>query len=223
MKRNAFWSIIAFSMMAILGMGLISCGDDDKDEKGGSNSSLIGSWSGLDQDDDYTTITFNSDGMGSQSWRGGDEYEYFVFEYSTNGDILYVFDGDEYMEFHYSVSGNTLTLSYIGENGHPANRSFTDILTKSGAPISSTKPLGTWKGNSYEEEFSFTFKSNGRGSYVYSDGPATRESGDFRWTMITSTIGGILLDNKELYFELVGNRMYLITNYGENKILLTKQ
>lgn len=221
-QRRSLWT---FAMVAILGVGIASCGDDDDDNGNGVTiSSIVGSWSGIGADDDYTTITFKSDGMGYQTWRGGDGDEYWVFEYSTNGNILYLFEGDEYGEFEYSVSGNTLTLTYIRENGHPANGSYTISLTKSGTPVSSTKPVGTWKGNYYEEDLTLTFKNNGSGSYVYLDG-SEKERGDFKWTMVTNTRGGMIINNnREVHFEIDGNKMYLsFDRDGKNKFVLTKQ
>ncbi|MBQ9191780.1 MAG: hypothetical protein IJ142_10485 [Bacteroidaceae bacterium] len=223
MKKNLLWSILAFSMMAILGTGFISCGNDDDEDngKGLITTSIVGSWSGL-IDNAYTTMTFKNDGIGYQTWPGDDDY--WVFGYSTNGSILYLFEEGEYGEFHYSVSGNTLTLTYIGENGHPTNESFTATLTKSGTPISSTKPVGTWKGNYYEEDLTLTFKNNGSGSYVYLDG-SEKERGDFKWTMVTNTQGGMILNNnREVLFEIDGNMMELAFDRdGKNKFVLTKQ
>ena len=213
-------------MMLCISIGLVffACGNDDDDNGNGVTiSSIVGSWSGIDEDGDYSTITFKSDGMGYQTWRGGHEFEFLIFEYTTSGNTLYWFEGDEYMEFQYSVSGNTLTLTYIAENGHPANGSYTITLTKSGTPISSTKPVGTWKGSYYEEEFTFTFKNNGSGSYVYLDG-SEKDRGDFKWTMITNTKGGMIIGNDEVYFEIEGNNMFLVFDVeGKNKIVLTKQ
>lgn len=212
-------------MVAIMSGGFVSCGDDDDDNGNGVTiSSIVGSWSGIGPDDDYITITFKNDGMGYQTWRGGDGDDYWVFEYSTDGNILYLFEEGEYGEFHYSVSGNTLTLTYIGENGNPTNESYTISLTKSGTPVSSTKPVGTWKGNYYEEDLTLTFKNNGSGSYVYLDG-SEKERGDFKWTMVTNTRGGMIINNnREVNFEIDGNKMELAFDRdGKNEFVLTKQ
>ena len=42
-KQKKLWNLLAIIMVAMLGFGLSSCGDDD-DDKGGSNSDLVGYW-----------------------------------------------------------------------------------------------------------------------------------------------------------------------------------
>ena len=101
-------------MVAMLSVGFASCGSDD-DNKGGSNSPLVGTWYNVSGS--YTTAwKFNSDGTCYVSnWSGeNEEWDYDdQGRWTTSGNTLSTTFDDEVEQYTYTISndGKTLTLT----------------------------------------------------------------------------------------------------------------
>ena len=96
MKQKRFlWSLLSFMMVAMLNVGLSSCGSDDDGKGGGANipAGLVGTWYKTSGASKYSMdFTFNSDGSGS-GYVSNDRivsFSNFVFTYSykSNGDVI---------------------------------------------------------------------------------------------------------------------------------------
>lgn len=85
MKKGFYYlSILAVSLITILGVPFASCSDDDKD--GGDSSKVIGTWI---EESSYETaiVTFKSGGVGTITWiiedsYSGTETETYKFNYT---------------------------------------------------------------------------------------------------------------------------------------------
>ena len=214
--------------MLILNPIFIACSPEPDREE----DSLVGTWSGNDDEGDVFSISFNSDGSGYIEWNR----DYDDFEYETEGSTLYLYMGDEYQTWRYSISGSKLTLRFLGENGRK-NKDFKITLTKQDRK-SNSKVVGTWSVREGDEQLSLTFKSDGTGVGVskrYSSYSGTEtESGSFTWKMEGDSKGIIIIRETNsysgystytMYFEIVGSKMYLYNDgYGEDlEWILTKQ
>ena len=70
MKKKYFFCMLAILFVAVMGVGLISCGGDDGD--GGGSSSITGTWTGQgtgEDENEKVTIVFRSNGTGFPFWK----------------------------------------------------------------------------------------------------------------------------------------------------------
>ena len=225
MRKTILWSLKALTVIAVIITAAVACSKDDE-------SSLVGTWSGYDKDDDEISITFNSDGTGVERWDDGD---FERFEYETDGNTLYMYFGDEYETYRYTISGSTLTLRYLGENGRDY-RSYTITLTKgssSGSGSSAEKVIGTWSYRDGSDQLTLTFTSGGTGRWTerfYDSYSGTvSESGTFTYEMAGAREGIIILRDgnrsETIYFEIDGSKMYIYEDEDHDEFMfaLTKQ
>lgn len=147
-------------------MGLTACSSDDE-----SNDSLVGTWSGVDEDGDIVSITFTS--KGTFSWTGiyldeleeGPETESGTYEYKDGMITLYYPDSSNTVTVSVvSITSTTLTLK--NENGTVVltkqEESVTDSDSASSLDSSTSSLIGTW----IEDEgdnvlYTFTFETDG--------------------------------------------------------------
>lgn len=93
MMKRFLWSLLTFIMVAMLNVGLSSCGDDDEGDSANVPSELIGTWYKISGPSKYSmNFTFNSDGTGKGDVSHNNiiSYSSFVFTYSykNNGDVI---------------------------------------------------------------------------------------------------------------------------------------
>ena len=104
-KRKRFFGLLAVLMLALLSVGLVSCGDDDDNVTvQGPNSDptlsspLQGEWKRVYDDESYEILTFNSNGRG-------------FYEYHQKKVDHWVLD--KYSEFTYFFDSNKMELKFI--------------------------------------------------------------------------------------------------------------
>lgn len=108
MKKGFYYlSILAVSLITILGVTFASCSDDDKD--GGDSSKVIGTWV---EESRYETaiFTFKSGGAGTITWieddgYSGEETETYKFNYtmkSANSGVITYKEYDSYYDETYT-------------------------------------------------------------------------------------------------------------------------
>lgn len=121
-KKNWLWSMLAVMMVAMLSVGIVSCGKDDDDNGTGSsvsNSSVVGRWTGTNGTWNFTYV-FNSNGTGTAegtSKRGSKHLWQFTWSGKTSirckGPHQSVgFDGEvtsDTWDSTFTLSGNTLS------------------------------------------------------------------------------------------------------------------
>ena len=103
MKKMYFWSLLTFMMVAMLSIGVASCGSDDDDDGNSINNQLIvGTWQSTHE------IIYNADGSIS-------------YERTTVSTIKEIFredgtytmtDGYNSENAQWSISGNRLSFTY---------------------------------------------------------------------------------------------------------------
>lgn len=147
MKKNVkLWSLLTMMMLAILSVGVSSCGDDD-DNGGGSNNNLIqtlksSKW--ITRDSSY--------GEGSNNHAWVDIETWFLYFTSDNSGVSYWIQKDydtdlgnstrkEYVLFTYSVSGNTVTITDENHNVSKYNFQSGYLVSESGGTIFESSPM----------------------------------------------------------------------------------
>lgn len=104
-------------MVAIVSVGFVSCGDDDDDEKG-STESIVGTWVYFERDGEYSyseMYTFKSDGTFKLVWQ---ESDISLREFDS---------GEDSGLWKYDAKNHKLTLTtIIGEE--PGPEIYTVIL-----------------------------------------------------------------------------------------------
>lgn len=234
-QKNFFWSLLAM-MMLIFSAGLVSCNDEeDEDDNGGSggtsSSSVLGTWS-TRQDGILISFTFKSNGKGTGTIGDSSGPFTYTMKTKTSGTIVIEADDDDY--YYYEDSGDViLTFSiesgvmYVYYEGQLCWR-----LTKSGSsyddddPATSSSAVGTWKLTDGTQTISFTFKSNGSGTWymkVYNDyNQLETYSGSLSYSMSGTSKGSIRIywddgETEVLYFKIQGKTMtiYEDSSYSE--------
>lgn len=108
MKKGFYYlSILAVSLITILGVTFASCSDDDKD--GGDSSKVIGTWV-KESRDETLILTFKSGGAGTITWieddgYSGEETETYKFNYtmkSANSGVITYKEYDSYYDETYT-------------------------------------------------------------------------------------------------------------------------
>ena len=118
-KNNYFLHLLAIMMVAVMSLGIASCGSDDDDDSS-SNAQLVGLW--YENDGDYIhAFCFNADGTGWEGeWRVGSNEKHSARTWKVDGNRLLIYnakDGDLADDFYYSISsdGKKLTLTDTGK------------------------------------------------------------------------------------------------------------
>ena len=121
MKKIFFWSLLTFAMVAMLSVGLASCGDDDDDNGGGGSNQLIGSWKKT-----YVQETeYKKDSSGKWVVIGEYEHSYrdnenvigIKFLPGGNAKYLWFYDGnvEEEEDFKYQIKNGHLYMLEVDE------------------------------------------------------------------------------------------------------------
>lgn len=127
-------------LCAVLSLTFSACSDDDEDDKGGSTSTLAGTWVitnyyDPDPDDDGitpigNTLTFYYD----YTMRVSSYPDQTRFPYTLRGNTLRItFDDEteEYMEGELSISGNTAVWTFRDhdEDGFDDGEDYVYVMT----------------------------------------------------------------------------------------------
>lgn len=93
-KKDFIWSLLTIVMIAMLSLGLSSCGEDDDDAGGGSMPKSAGV---LDKDSNKRVKSIGN----------------YSFYYNDNGQIDYITEGNTRYDFSYcTVNSNRYNYSY---------------------------------------------------------------------------------------------------------------
>ena len=229
-QKSILWSLLAM-MVLVFSAGLVSCNDDDDDDDDKGSSNILGTWIGK-YGTSTLTLTFNKNNRGTwkEKYTGGTDSGTFTYEMTskTEGIIMYnysysrnkynydyYYDDDDYDEYFEIKNGKL----YLYEGGE-----LLCTMTKSGSstnvdddddddPVTTNSAVGTWKITSGSTEMSFTFKSNGSGSwYLRYNGETDR--GSLSYSMSGSSKGSVRIyyddgDSEVLYFKIQGKTMYI--------------
>ena len=109
MKKYLF-SFVAFFVMCMASLALVSCGDDD--EESGSDS-IVGSWVVVGNSTNITTYRFNSDGTGTITDDGGVVNIKYTYTVTATSNTLQLWPVNSSTLTEYSVqkTGDTLMLT----------------------------------------------------------------------------------------------------------------
>lgn len=201
--------MVAIFSFALIGMAVSCNKDDDKDNNGGSNSPIVGTWNvsefmvnGQDRSSmipDNSQIVINANGSGSFKISGHD----YSFSWTLNGNDLTIDNGSGNINCHITnqsaneitFTSSNMSLPVIG----PVSGEVTITITRNASvndPNNYSQLLpGTWQidnfvfnGNDMTEMIGtirFTFNANGTG--VLSDNGETQNN-NFTWVISGNTI-----------------------------------
>lgn len=102
------WNVLAIALVAMMSVGLSSCGGDDDDDTKPSDS-IVGNWVGVD--DDTFHVVFQNNGSGYVQDKSGSRN--FNYTYDSTSKALKLWYVDSSTVYNYSVSrtGDTLMLT----------------------------------------------------------------------------------------------------------------
>lgn len=109
------FSILVLSIMAVLNFTFVSCNKEEDNKEQSSYNTIVGTWSYVENYGNELTITFKSDGTGFEYEKG-----YFEsFTYKIKNNILTIrYDGvDEAFSYHYEIADNGNTLYIYDDDG----------------------------------------------------------------------------------------------------------
>ena len=117
--KNLYFSVKTIILVVFMGVGFVSCGDDNEEEKDGS-ASIVGTWvCDFHVETDYI-ICFKADGTGYDYFTedGLDEDDYFSYKVRGDKITLYYHDSDDDVTIEYDLSsdGKQLTLYGMDDN-----------------------------------------------------------------------------------------------------------
>ena len=138
-----------------------------------ARKALVGAW--LQRDSDWEdTYIFNADGTGLLI--SGPEYP---FTYSISGDTLTItYDPDDVEEFTFSVDGDLLTMIDMWDEELLLDKQTGEAAETGNGQNESTEPaeltlkeliIGTWEDQETEYKETFTFNEDGTGKYSCED------------------------------------------------------
>ena len=110
MKKKQILYLVSAFIVAVMSLCLTSC---NKDENGGSQSVLVGTWRHDFSNSDYCTYTFNSNGSGvfsRPSWDVTESFTYKIMDYdskSGRGEVLEI-EGGQSRTINFTLMGSTL-------------------------------------------------------------------------------------------------------------------
>ena len=112
MKKSFFWSLLTFAMVAMLSVGLASCGDDDDDNGGGGSNQLIGLWKQTYRHE----VGYNKDSSGNWNkfYEEGDSYD----------------DDEESYGLLFQSNGQAKVIDYLSANGKYDDEDAEDFKYK---------------------------------------------------------------------------------------------
>ena len=238
-KKNLFWSVLVFILVAVLSAGFAACGGGDGDGSdgngGGGGTNIVGTtWKGNDGSTTIT-ITFNSSTTGlyvlsyNNSYSGGTETESSTFSYSLNGNrgIVVVnvpdswYSGSRTWTHYFKISGNTIWV-YDDDDCDDDDLEF--VLTKqtgngngaqSGGSITGVV-IGTWSGQEHNDYLTLSFRSDGTGTYIsrYNDSYSgmETESGNFNYIMEGDNKGIVSVRLYDSYSGYENKTYYFVIN-----------
>lgn len=119
-KMKKYLSFMAFAMMAVFSLAVVSCGDDDDDEPTNVDSDYVGTWSvqrvegwGYDEDNSFEYVQLKSDGT------------YIDVQELTEEDI----EDDEFLGFYTEKEKAQGYVVYRGEWSVSSNKLFLKVST----------------------------------------------------------------------------------------------
>lgn len=130
-QKSILLSLLTMIMVAMLSAGFVACSDEGDDDDSGSNSLVVGTWSGIWDDYVHMTVTFKKNGTGVaiSSWPGGSEKEEFSYKMTgkSEGVVTYEWYDDSYGKYetehsYFKIEGKKMYLDN-GSGGY-------GILTK---------------------------------------------------------------------------------------------
>ena len=259
MKRKGLFFSTLIVIITVLGVVIIACDEKEKDGNDNVivtyNGNLIGTWKGTSGGETYTdeyTFTFNSDGTGTYVKK-------FESSYSGNGTIPgtlnFVMSSDKggimiTKRNNGNGEGDEDSYCFVVDNDKlfvvEADNDGIVLSKNSGEGSVGYKKyiVGTWNGTTggttYTDEYTFTFNSDGTGSYLRTyessySGNGT-EPGTLKFVM-SSDKGGIMItkrnngngegdedpycfavDNDKLYVLGADDWVVLSKNSGESSV-----
>lgn len=109
-------------MVAMLSVGFTACSDDDDNNNDGGGNTVVGTWSGVDEDGYMLTLTFNSNNTGvlRETYLNYSDYTYsftYTMKNENSGSLTYMENEGKYYTYTctFTLSGNTLILNYDGD------------------------------------------------------------------------------------------------------------
>ena len=90
------------ALVALIGFSMASCGKDDDSGSGGSDSSLVGTWTDGSLTVTCTASTWNAVYTGQGSWSGS---------YTTNGNTATLTETNGNKFGTATISGNSMTIA----------------------------------------------------------------------------------------------------------------
>lgn len=121
-KKNFYWSFMIAAVMAVMSVGLASCGSDDDAPGSGSNSGLVGTWVAFHQGAAvswYNGLKLDKNGDAYyDEWQEGDSPKWSnkTGTWSVSDGILRITEpnGNIFMDGYYTLSDDGKTL-YISD------------------------------------------------------------------------------------------------------------
>lgn len=197
------------SIIWILVLIVIAC-DNNNDERGNSNSAIIGIWISEDGES-----TFNSDGSGFIYSYEKEEYD---FTYTLKGNKLTIIISKELgVELYYKIKieGDIMKATEIEEGGITIFHKKHNKEDGSKSTIA-TKIIGSW----YSADEILTFNSRGKGVSQELNGD---DEISFTYTLTGNKIIIKFSDGNKVKGSVIiyGNEMYITTN--DDAIKYTKE
>lgn len=197
MKKKAFlWSVLAIMMVAVSGVIITACGDDetkngdgitnggngdndgdaDDSSTNANNNYVIGTWTSVGEEETFTLI-FKSNGTGVWITTYEDRYsgtqtdvEAFTYmqEGSSNGKIL-LRTYDSYSSYTTEVLYYSISgqTMYVKEEGDDDDDAEVFKKNAGSENVVNSSVTGTWKSEDSRESMVATFKSDKTGTYIY--------------------------------------------------------
>ena len=134
MKQFKFLSLLFVALLSAATF-VVACGDDDDDSNGSVDTGLVGAWL---HEKGYEILILNADGKGYwASPRHLDELDDEDFIWSASDGILtikstvvdvdYSYYEEEIDKYRYMLSGDKLTLTYVGGKDDGAQEVYTRV------------------------------------------------------------------------------------------------
>lgn len=198
------------SIIWILVLIVIAC-DNNNDERGNSNSAIIGTW--ISEDGESTSIRIESGFMYSY------EEEEYDFTYTLKGNKLTIIISKELsVEFYYKIKieGDIMKATEIEEGGITIFHKKHSNKEDENKSTIATKIIGSW----YSADEILTFNSRGKGLSQELNGD---EEISFTYTLTGNKITIKFSDGNKVTGSVIiyGDEMYITIN--DDAIKYTKE